>query len=282
MSVEEQLQSAARTGCDSKVSSLLRDHPDLNINYTIAYWTALHFASFGGHLEIAKLLLVHPGIDVNKRAQYGKTPLSLSCSLGHTEGRASVLLLLLKDLRVDVTLDDDCGCTPLWHASCNERYEIIEWLIASGKDLGDIQNKKGRVWDGRRWNYCTALEISGQGKKSKTTALLERFITNPDLTRYEIRAKLRIPEALAAQVFALTVFLCDELLQFKPISRLAATPNRAAAAAATRFFAIAAKLPMELQMILSHKACGSTQERILNQESELAFKALARALFLST
>ena len=48
-----------------------------------------------------------------------------------------------KDPRVDVTQDDNNGRTPLWWASREGKHEVIEWFIASGRDLGDIKNKKG-------------------------------------------------------------------------------------------------------------------------------------------
>jgi len=84
--------------------------------------------------------------------------------------------------------------------------------------------------------------------------------------------------ALAAEVFALTVFLCDDLLQFKPA--LVTTTPAATTPPALRFFTIAKRLPMELQMILCHRAMGSTKESILRKDSETAFKALARILNL--
>ena len=60
--------------------------------------------------------------------------------------------------------------------------------------------------------------------------------------------KLGLLDLLAAEAFALTVFLCDDLLQLKPVP-LASAPNftaAAAAAAATRYFAMTKRLPMEL------------------------------------
>ena len=102
-------------------------------------------------------------------------------------------------------------------------------------------------------------------------SLLERFIANPAQIRHEVRAKLGLLDALAAEVFALTVFLCDDLLQLKP----AATP-----ATAARFFTIAKRLPLELQMILCHRVVGSMKQNILHQDSEAAFEHLARVFLL--
>ena len=75
--------------------------------------TALHRASLNDHVEVVKLLLAHPDIDVNVMNKHGYTPFSYSCA----HGTMSVFCALLKDPRVGVTLEDYYGCTPLWWAS---------------------------------------------------------------------------------------------------------------------------------------------------------------------
>jgi len=260
----KQLYDAAKDGRESEVSSLLRNHPEINVNWTNEYqWTPLHAASLYGHAEIVKLLLAHRSINVNSKSSDGQTPFLFA----FLYGRVSVVRVLLKDPRVDVTLEDNDRCTPLWYASRDGRHEVIEWLIASGRDLGDINGKKGKHRDGREY---TALEIARERNYTEAVSLLERFVANPALTRHEVRVKLGMLDELAAEVFALTVFLCDDLLQLKP----------AADTGALRFFTIAVKLPMELQMILCHRVVGSTKQNILRKDSEDAFKSLARILLL--
>ena len=79
----------------------------------------------------------------------------------------SVVRWLLKDPRVDVTLDDNDRCTPLWCASCKGHHDVIEWLIASGRDLGDVRE-------------YTTLEITREKEKHREfVSVLERFIANP-------------------------------------------------------------------------------------------------------
>ena len=174
--------------------------------------------------------------------------------------------------RVDITLEDNDECTPLWWATRLGHSEVIEWLVASGRDLGDVENQKGRHWRGHEY---TALGIARK-EEGDIVLLLERFIANPFQTRHELRVKLGMLDELAAEVFALIVFLCDDLLQLQPASHPASDTS-----AAARFFAIAKKLPIELQMILCRGVVGSTKQTILHRDSEAAFKSLARILLQS-
>ena len=81
--VESQLYDAAKKDRTSKVSPLLRDHPEINVNWTDdIQWTALHIASEFGHVEIIKLLLAHPDNNVNLKNKVGQTPLSIGCQWG--------------------------------------------------------------------------------------------------------------------------------------------------------------------------------------------------------
>ena len=72
---------------------------------------------------------------------------------------------------------------------------MVEWLIASGRDLGDVRNKKGKDWDDKEY---TALEIAREYEKTEAVSLLERFIANPALTRLELRVKLGVLDELVA------------------------------------------------------------------------------------
>jgi len=88
-----------------------------------------------------------------------------------------------------------------------------------------------------------------------------------------VRVELGLLDDLAAEVFALVVFVSDGLLQTKDTTT--ATP-------AARFFHIAATLPLELQMMLSYRVVRSAKEIIQGQDSEMAFKLLAESLLWSS
>jgi len=226
-------------------------------------------ASSGGHLEVFKLLLAHPDINVNLKDREGCTPFLWAC----LKVSIPMTRLLLSDPRVNTAAIDRERCSATWCAAMKGSLEIIEWLIESGRDLGDL-NERGAFFG----LGFTTVEVAEEYGFLEVVFLLQRFMNNPQKTRCELRVKLGVLDGLAAEVFALTVFLCDDLLQPKPAIVTSKFNSAAAAVAAVRFFAIAGKLPMELQMVLCHRVVGSTKQNILHKNSEAAFKSLARFL----
>ena len=83
------------------------------------------------------------------------------------------------------------------------------------------------------------------------------------------RVELCLLDELAAEMFALVVFVSDGLLKTKTSS----------ATTAARFFNIARLLPLELQMVLCFRQVGSDKEIVPGKESEVAFKSLAKRLW---
>ena len=83
-------------------------------------------------------------------------------------------------------------CTPLWHASYDSFLEDVEWLIASGRDLGGYKKGKYR----KNYSEYTALEVARKEEHWEVVSLLERFMANPTQTRQELRVKLGVPDEL--------------------------------------------------------------------------------------
>ena len=168
---------------------------------------------------------------------------------------------MLKDSRVKVNEPRNDGYTPLWCTAHDGHLDVIQWWIASGREM-DL-GKPGDV------DKTEAIGVAKQRGKTEVVTLLERFKENPEETRYQVRAGLGLIDELAAEVFALVVFVSDGLLQIKDTTTT--TP-------AARFFSIAARLPLELQMVLCFRQMGSAKEIIPGKESEMAFKELAKRI----
>ena len=305
---QQHLITTTQRGVLSEVASLLLT--DLDVNWSnLSGCTALHWASQMGHTEVVKLLLAHPHINVNVQCYFGQTPVAFACERGHL----SAVKVLLSDPRVNMTVGDHEGATPLWKATYFGRLEVLKWLMASGRDLGDL-GRKGRYFT----HSYTALEMATMVKETEIVELLERFMADPVLTRCELCEELggggngmTILVTPAAELFALMVFVCDDLLYIKTRestfvteedgvvmkasstqspsspsdpatsnSSTTSTTFRVPFTDVSRFFVMASQLPMEVQMILCHRVVGSMKQNIVHKDSELAFKHLARILLL--
>jgi ankyrin repeat protein len=111
--------------------------PGININDTNRFGEVpLHMAVIRDRIEIVKLLLNQPGVDVNigtakseYGGPYGETPLGLAVYKVHPE----IVKLLLDDPRVDVNKADIYGLTPLHHVevrgNSGSYFQILKLLL---------------------------------------------------------------------------------------------------------------------------------------------------------
>ena len=251
---------AVKRGHAKELAELMRQDPGFDVNsYQDGTGKTLLFHACDGDSRSAviPLLLAHPDIDVNfKEKTYGFTPFYWACTMG----RLSCVREMLKDSRVKVNEPNNSGLTPLWGAAYNGRHYLIKWWIASGREM-DL----GKRGDTYRTDAIGAAEMR---LKTEAVALLERFKSDAAKTRHAVRVRLGLLDDLAAEMFALVVFVSDGLLHIKD------TPPSPAA----RFFSIASQLPLELQMVLCFRQVGSAKEIISGNDSEVAFKELARRL----
>ena len=254
-----QLRKLFMDGNVNGIKQFLEDNPAFNVNEKLDGfgYTALHIASRNDYHEIVSVLLAHPDINVNQKSTYEQTPFLRGC----LNGKVEVVKVLLRDSRVDISMSNNDERTPLWWASSRGHAEVIKWMIALRGDELD-PDRRGKDWDNTDY---TAIEIARYKTKTEVVSLLEKFMTNPTQTRHEIRLELSVTDALSTELFAMTIFLCDDLLRLKK-----------ACNSIIRFFCIINKLPMELQMILCHRVYGSYKENIKSKDSEPAFRSLTK------
>jgi hypothetical protein len=261
MEREQEFYGACSDGRLEEAKGILHQNPDFKVNWKNkdgSDWTGLHMACARGHSSIVSLLLAHPDIDVNSKSKWGSTPLSRACC----GGRFSVIELLLKDRRVLINAPSDNGSTPLSVAAYGGHLEVIKAMIASGREL-DL-GQPGEV------NRDAIGEAKLNGK-TEVVSLLERFRDLPDQTRHELRKELGWHDVLAAEAFALVIFLCDDYFAL-------AAHQEEPGSKTVRFFAIAQRLPMELQMILCNRSVGSSHNGIRLASTEIAFQCLGKSL----
>lgn len=147
-------------------------------------------------------------------------------------------------------------------------------MIASGRelDLGEPGNTDNDVVKAARFTTWRGITEPEKKKKMEVAELLERFRDNPDHTRYTVKAELGCFDEQAAEFFAVTVFLCDDLLKLRE------GEENTKKSPTTRFFNITRQLPMELQMILCYRLAGASGDNIPGKPREAAFRDLAKKI----
>jgi len=253
--------AAVKKGDVKELVELVKQDPGFNVNMAVDGngWTLLHFAcNNDSRSAVIPLLLAHPGINVNLKDRDEQTPFNYACS-----GCTSCVREMLKVSRVKVNEPTNHGKTPLWYAADYGRLNVIKWWVTSGREM-DLGNPGDMKTD--------AIGAAKRGGDSEVVSL-ERFKSDAAQTRHAMRVELSWYDEAAAEVFALVVFVTDGLLQVKDTTT--STP-------AARFFSIARRLPLELQMIVCHRLVGSAKEIIHGKDSEVAFMSLAKSLLWSS
>ena len=138
----------------------LIDTGEANVNGDRTHYgsTALHIASYYGHLEISELL-TSSGADVNIRNTYGWTALHEASADGHLE-----IAELLTSSGADVNIRTSVGRTALHYASLHGHLEIAQLLLCQGADMSIRTN------DGR-----TALDIASSYGRLKVDDCLRKW-----------------------------------------------------------------------------------------------------------
>jgi len=199
------MEAAVKEGNAERLSELMSQDPTFDVNQQdVDGYTLLNQACVSGTAAVIPLLLGHPGIDVNLKSLGGDTPFMNACFYGRTP----CVREMLGDSRVKVNERNNGGHTPLRWVGFYGYLEILRWWMASGREL-DL----GEAGD---WWTDAVGQAREEGKTDEVT-LLESFTESPEETRYHLRVALGCccRDELAAEVFALVVFVSDGLLQAK-------------------------------------------------------------------
>jgi ankyrin repeat protein len=145
------------------IVKLLLDHPGIDLNFMAGDGrTVLMLAS---EPDMAKLLLEQEGIEVNRQDSFGSTALCQAAFCGHSE----IGKLLLEREDININLPNNLGQTPLFWAVCRNCLELVDLLL---KKDGIDPNPK--VIDSGRTPLAHACHFGG------SIAIVHSLISHPD------------------------------------------------------------------------------------------------------
>lgn len=146
---ERLLFEYCKNGVLTGVIDILERYPEIDINARIGedQRSFLFIASLDAHMDVIRVLLQHPKINVNIAKHDGETPLHRACYREYTE----LVELLLASPDIDVNSRDNNGETPLFYACISGSHHIVKLLIERDDCVVNAQNEKGKT---ALWKVC--------------------------------------------------------------------------------------------------------------------------------
>lgn len=173
-----QILQKAKDGDLEKVTSLLKDYPDLVFSKDTDSKTALSLAAANGHKDVADLLLANKA-DANAKDSNGMTPLIEAADNGDTD---MVKLLLTKGANVNAK--DNGGSTALLKATQKQNEDVAGLLLANKADVNAKDN-----------SAATPMNIAIGNKETGMVKLL--LANGADINIYDA-AKIGVGDKIAS------------------------------------------------------------------------------------
>jgi ankyrin repeat protein len=142
--------------------------------------TALHAASFKGHLQVVRYLLRH-GIDVNVRVSGHDTPLLLASWKGHHD-----VLQCLLEHGADVELRDKDHLTPLILAAYEGHVDTVRILLEHNADANSQDNT------GQTPLHNLVMKEGFKADRPQIARLLLKHGANPNARDHDLQTPLHL------------------------------------------------------------------------------------------
>lgn len=194
--------------------------------------------------------------------------------------------VLIRDPRANLNGINRWQRTPLFYIIWDNSVRTLEYWLASGREMSLVAGRDGfKVFSeplDRRIQTYDLVKMAGELKRTEIRNLLADHIVDPDGTKLQCRGKFgsEFTDDLAAEAFALTVFLCDGLLAVNKGDVVTEPSGDGQTTNTTRrFFCMISRLPMELQMIVCYRYAGHGDRiNIPASKRELGMRWLGRQL----
>jgi len=170
--------------CEKKsnlnIIKLLLAHPNIDVNKRVIYggvYTPLYTACDQGNLAIVRLLMSQPGIDVNMNCGEDDGDVDVALHAACSQGFSKIVTALLAHPSIDVNVQDTYGRTPFYMA-CNDNHtKVVELLLARDDVDVNLANKYGKTpYQIVKDNHDYSLTCILPGAKSKWEKLCRQTL----------------------------------------------------------------------------------------------------------
>lgn len=185
--------------------------------------TPFMMACWIGHSKIVKYLMETNEVTMDHVKDVDQSPIYLACQNGFTD----IVKLLLEDEKVDINLPSSDNATPFFVACQNGHYELVKFLLSLSKEvkidtkwgaqgLTPLEQAKIMITLSRReWESSDLATSQRQKNCALIVQLLEKFQSNKEETKFELRREQGFTAQEAAVIFSTIVLITDGYLDFK-------------------------------------------------------------------
>jgi len=195
-----------------EVVKLLLADPRVDVNKgNLNNASPFYIACQEGHFEIFKVLLEDSRVDLNQSTRENTTPFYVCCKKGHLE----FVKMLLEEKKVDIQKGNDNGATPCYIACQYGHVKILKRILLSEKKVNLKQKAKitGKtplqqaiyMKDFRALNDQEDVK-QRQANCSKIVQLLQKHEIDPSYLK----------NRMAAKIFTCIVSICDDYYTLEP------------------------------------------------------------------
>jgi hypothetical protein len=249
---EARLVNAVWKGDVARVRECLSCHPDLDINHQPPGWKVsvlgVSSVAITWNPEIVRLLMSHPQIEATK--SWWHSPLHSAMVTDDVR----MMMFLLQHPKIPITHEDG----DFFHNACHSgNHRAVELILTLRFQDVDFE-KRWPTLRGDQQFMCTPLEAARLKRNGFVAQSIEAYLCRPTISRAVWSLAYRLPRPMAAHLFVLSVFFSDGYFatRLRPRASRISGGHTQKRESARRFFHLASRLPMELQMILALRAFG--------------------------
>ena len=265
-----------------EIIELLLSDKRIDVNHVVNGQSLLFLACLTSDFEMTKKLLRIPEIDVNAISEDGSTALFMACQIG----KADIMTLILTHPKTEPNkpmLDNQTPLSVLLEKNHSQALEAFLALadnvdtealidVEKGEEMG-VPGDYNHTIKSLNKRFVLPREVGLVFGSHESVYVFDEFVNDRRSARARFLKHWKLYYVFSPRAFSLVVMLCDDYFTLTQLESPDISDIK-------RFFNIAKRLPIEMQMTLCNRIFGLSDDLITKAALEKALRHLAWRLHL--